>query len=56
MSRWVFSHNNCFGSVFLFKQLTLVMASFYIIMFVVPVLIIGLAAALSYRIKFRDDG
>jgi ABC-type uncharacterized transport system permease subunit len=32
------------------------MTSFYLVMFVVPLLIIGLAVALSYRVKFRDNG
>ncbi len=32
------------------------MTSFYLIMFVVPLLIIELAVALSYRVKFRDNG
>lgn len=32
------------------------MPSFYVIMFVVPLLIIGLAVGLSYRVKFRDNG
>lgn len=32
------------------------MISFYTVMFVVPALIIALAVALSYRVKFRDNG
>ncbi len=32
------------------------MASFYLLMFAVPVLIVVLAGVLSYRIKFRDNG
>jgi hypothetical protein len=32
------------------------MVAFYVIMFAVPFLIIVLAAVLSYRIKFRDNG
>ena len=32
------------------------MLAFYVIMFAVPAAIIGLAAFLSYRIKFRDNG
>lgn len=32
------------------------MIGFYLMMFAVPVAIIVLAAGLSYRIKFRDNG
>ncbi len=32
------------------------MTSFYLVMFVVPLLILGLAVALSLRVKFRDNG
>jgi hypothetical protein len=32
------------------------MTSFYLVMFLVPLLIIGLAVVLSLRVKFRDNG
>lgn len=32
------------------------MSSFYLIMFVLPLLIIGLAFLLSNRVKLRDNG